>query len=312
MAGVTDRPFRQLCRSLGAGLATSEMVTSNLAMVHSRKTQRRLDHRGETAPVSVQILGNDPDAMAGAARFNVANGADIIDINMGCPAKKVCRKVAGSALLRDESLVERIVSTVVAAAAVPVTLKIRTGYDHASRNGVTIARIAEDAGIAAIAVHGRTRACGYSGDAEYDTIAAIKQAVSIPVIANGDINNHRDAVRVLEHTRADGIMVGRGAHGRPWIFEEIAHHLRTGNSPPPIGDERAAQIIVGHIRALHGFYGEIAGVRIARKHVGWYFPSPAARDFVKRFNGLESPARQLDALDDYLRKGFSALGEEAA
>lgn len=270
MAGVTDQPFRQLCRRLGAGMAVSEMVSSNSLLWGSKKTLRRADHSGEDEPRSVQIVGADPDLMAQAAKYNVDQGAQIIDINMGCPAKKICKVAAGSALLKDEPLVQRILESVVNAVEVPVTLKVRTGWDTENRNGVAIARIAEDIGIQALAVHGRTRACAYKGDAEYDTIAAIKAAVSIPVIANGDITTPEKAKQVLDYTGADGVMIGRAAQGRPWIFREIQHFLDTGEHlfEPSLEEIRAT--LLDHINNLYSFYGEYAGVRIARKHISWY------------------------------------------
>ncbi len=270
MAGVTDKPFRQLCKRLGAGLAVSEMTTADPRLWHTRKSRQRMDHAGEPAPVSVQIAGHDPAMLAEAARHNAAQGAQIIDINMGCPAKKVCNVYAGSALLRDEPLVARILAAVVAAVDVPVTLKIRTGWDRAHRNGVRIARLAEDSGIAALAVHGRTRADLYEGAAEYDTIAAIKAAVRIPVFANGDIDSPRKAKFVLDYTRADGLLIGRAAQGRPWIFREIAHYLATGESLPEPAPAEVCEILCGHLEALYAFHGEVQGVRIARKHLGWY------------------------------------------
>ncbi|WP_058833920.1 tRNA dihydrouridine synthase DusB [Luteimonas abyssi] len=270
MAGVTDKPFRQLCKRLGAGLAVSEMTTSDPRFWHTRKSVHRMDHDGEPDPISVQIAGTEPEVMAEAARHNVDHGAQIVDINMGCPAKKVCNAWAGSALMRDEALVGRIVAAVVAAVDVPVTLKIRTGWDADHRNAPEIARIAQDAGIAALAVHGRTRDQHYSGQAEYDTIAAIKADLSIPVLANGDIDSPEKAAAVLRHTGADAIMVGRAAQGRPWIFREIAHFLATGERLPPPSLVEVRDVLVGHLEALHAFYGEPAGVRIARKHLGWY------------------------------------------
>lgn len=271
MAGITDRPFRQLCRELGAGMAVSEMVASNSLLWGSEKTRRRADHSGETEPRSVQIMGADPQMMAEAARFNVDNGAQIIDINMGCPAKKVCNVQAGSALLRDELLVGRILESVVKAVAeIPVTLKIRTGWDQGSRNGVAIGRIAESAGIQALAVHGRTRADLYRGEAEYETIAAIKAALHIPVIANGDIDSPHKAKEVLQATGVDAIMIGRAAQGRPWIFREIGHYLEHDVLLPEPELEEVRDILVGHLRNLYAFYGERTGVRMARKHICWY------------------------------------------
>lgn len=270
MAGVTDRPFRQLCRRLGAGMAVSEMISSNSLLWGSEKTLRRANHDGESEPRSVQIAGADPAMMAAAAKHNAANGAQIVDINMGCPAKKICNVMAGSALLQDEERVARILDAVVNAVDIPVTLKIRTGWDRENRNGVVIARIAEQAGIQALAVHGRTRACGYRGEAEYETITAIKQAVKIPVIANGDINTPEKAKFVLEQTGVDALMVGRAAQGRPWIFNTINHYLATGEHliEPEISEISA--IMLDHLARLYDFYGEHIGVRVARKHISWY------------------------------------------
>ena len=293
MAGVTDRPFRQLCRRLGAGLVVSEMVTSDVRLWKSRKSSLRLPHAGDPEPRSVQIAGGDPQMLAEAARKNVELGAQIIDINMGCPAKKVCNKAAGSALLRDEPLVREIVQAVVAAVDVPVTLKIRTGWDRANKNGVTVAKIAEDAGIAALSVHGRTRADLYTGEAEYETIAAIKQAVGIPVFANGDIDSPQKAKAVLEATGADAILIGRAAQGRPWIFREIEHYLQTGELMAAPSLFEVEQILLEHLAELHAFYGDVMGVRIARKHVGWYLATlPGAKEFRAQFNRLESTDTQ--------------------
>ncbi|UXI67597.1 tRNA dihydrouridine synthase DusB [Tahibacter amnicola] len=300
MAGVTDKPFRQLCKRMGAGLAVSEMTTSDPRLWNTRKSLHRMDHVGEPAPISVQIAGYDPAMLADAARYNVEHGAQIIDINMGCPAKKVCNVYAGSALLQDEPLVERIVTAVVKAVDVPVTLKIRTGWNRANRNGVTIARIAENAGIAALAVHGRTRADLYEGDAEYETIAAIKQAVRIPVLANGDIDSPAKAREVLRLTGADGLLIGRAAQGRPWIFREVAHYLQTGQilaTPPP---DEVCRILLGHLDALHAFYGEVQGVRIARKHLGWYAKDrPENAAFRTVVNRAESAAEQIRLTREY-------------
>lgn len=286
MAGVTDKPFRLLCKQLGAGLAVSEMTTADPRLWQTRKSIQRMDHAGEPEPVSVQIAGYDPVMLAEAARFNVANGAQIVDINMGCPAKKVCNVWAGSALLQDEPLVARIVKAVVSAVEVPVTLKIRTGWDRQHKNALTIARIAEDNGIAALAVHGRTRADKYEGEAEYDTIAAVKSAVRIPVLANGDITTPQQARHVLDATGADAVMIGRGAQGRPWIFREIAHYLATGEMLPALPPLEVSAILLGHLEHLYAFYGEQAGVRIARKHLGWYAKdrpeNTAFRDVVNR------------------------------
>jgi tRNA-dihydrouridine synthase B len=298
MAGVTDRPFRQLCRLSGAGLAVSEMTTSDPRLWHTDKSRLRRDHADETGPISVQIAGYDPAMLAAAAHYNVGQGAQIIDINMGCPAKKVCRVDAGSALLKDETLVERILKAVVNAVEVPVTLKIRTGYSRNQRNGIAIARIAEDCGIAALAVHGRTREDLYTGKAEYDTIAAIKQTVRIPVLANGDISNPEQAQRILEHTRADALMIGRAALGNPWIFREIAHFLATGKRLPSPTDEELQDCVLGHLSALYGFYGPGRGVRVARKHIQW---------FLRRHPGFEHLWNTVNQIDDAGQQ-WSALG----
>ncbi len=270
MAGVTDLPFRKLCRSLGAGMAVSEMVSSNSLLWGSDKTKRRASHEGETDPKSVQIMGTEPAMMAEAAKYNADNGAQIIDINMGCPAKKVCNVLAGSALLQDEKLVAEILTAVVEAVDIPVTLKIRTGWDRESRNAVNIARIAEDAGIQSLAIHGRTRADQYRGDAEYDTIADVKSRIAIPVIANGDIKTPEKAKFVLDYTKADAVMIGRAAQGRPWIFREIEHYLKTGELLPEPSTEEIRNILLGHLDNLYDFYGEFTGVRVARKHISWY------------------------------------------
>ena len=293
MAGVTDQPFRQLCKRLGAGLVVSEMVTSDVRLWNTRKSSLRMIHSGDPEPRSVQIAGGDPEMLAEAARRNVEMGAQIIDINMGCPAKKVCNKAAGSALLKDEQLVREILQAVVAAVDVPVTLKIRTGWDRDNKNGITVAKIAEDSGVVALAVHGRTRADLYMGEAEYETIAAIKQAVSIPVLANGDIDSPQKAKAVLAATGADGLLIGRAAQGRPWIFREIEHYLRTGEQLPAPGLGEVERILLEHLTALHAFYGDVMGVRIARKHVSWYLATlPGAKEFRAQFNRLDSTDAQ--------------------
>ena len=313
MAGVTDRPFRQLCRRLGAGLVVSEMVTSDVRLWNSRKSSLRLLHAGDPEPRSVQIAGGDPQMMADAARKNVELGAQIIDINMGCPAKKVCNKAAGSALLRDEPLVREILAAVIGAVDVPVTLKIRTGWDRQNKNGITVAKIAEDAGITALSVHGRTRADLYTGEAEYDTIAAIKQAISIPVFANGDIDSPQKAKAVLDATGADALLIGRAAQGRPWIFREIDHYLRTGELLPPPALIEVERILLEHLAALHAFYGDVMGVRIARKHVGWYLATlPGAREFRAQFNRLDSTDAQCAQVRAFFRERYEEGNEVAA
>lgn len=305
MAGVTDRPFRELCLRLGAGMAVSEMLLANPDVWDTQKTRMRMDHSAEGGLRSVQIAGADPEMMAFAARYNVEQGAQIVDINMGCPAKKVNKKLAGSALLRAPDQVKAICRAVVDAVEVPVTLKIRTGWDPDNRNGVEIARIAEDCGIAALAVHGRTRACLYRGEAEYDTIKAIKQAVSIPVVANGDIDSPEKARYVLDYTGVDAVMIGRAAQGRPWIFREIRHFLETGTKLPPPEREEVRTLMNEHVTNLHRFYGAYLGARIARKHVGWYLDEEeTGREFRKHFNALDCADAQLEALEAY----FDGLG----
>jgi tRNA-dihydrouridine synthase B len=300
MAGVTDRPFRQLCKRMGAGLAVSEMVASNSLLWGSEKTRRRANHEGEVEPVSVQIAGADPKLLADAARYNVEQGAQIIDINMGCPAKKVCNVMAGSALLCDEPLVGRILDAVVAAVNVPVTLKIRTGWDRSHRNALAVAKIAESAGIRALAIHGRTRACGFSGEAEYDTIAAVKSVLSIPVIANGDIDTPECVKRVLEYTRADAVMIGRAAQGRPWMFGEISHYLKTGEHLPPPEVAEIHRVLIAHLHELYGFYGEHTGVRVARKHISWYTKGLAgSAAFRHHMNQLQAATEQLATVDEF-------------
>ena len=304
MAGVTDRPFRQLCKTLGAGLAVSEMVSSNSLLWGSEKTKRRANHDGEVEPKSIQIAGAEPGMMADAARHNVDNGAQIIDINMGCPAKKICNVMAGSALLQDESLVGQILNAVVSAVDVPVTLKIRTGWDTSNRNGIRVAKIAESEGIQALSVHGRTRACGYRGEAEYDTIASIKDAISLPVIANGDIDSPEKAKKVLEYTQADGIMIGRAAQGKPWIFRQIDHYLKTGEKLPEPGLAEVRNILLGHLQNLYEFYGEYTGVRIARKHISWYSKGQrhgaAFRQSINRVETLEEQMKKTKDFFDHL------------
>jgi tRNA-dihydrouridine synthase B len=300
MAGVTDRPFRQLCRTMGAGLAVSEMVTSNSLLYGSAKTRRRADHEGEAAPVSVQIAGADPALMAEAARYNADAGAQIIDINMGCPAKKVCNVMAGSALLQDEGLVGRILAAVVGAVDVPVTLKIRTGWDKSHRNALTIARIAEAAGIQALAIHGRTRACMFSGEAEYETIAAVKATVRIPIVANGDVETPAQAHAVLNATQADGLMIGRGALGNPWVFREVVHHLTTGETLPPPSVAEIRAVLLAHLDELYAFYGERTGVSMARKHIGWYTKGlPDSAAFRHRVFQIPTAVEQRAVVDRF-------------
>jgi tRNA-dihydrouridine synthase B len=294
MAGVTDRPFRQLCKQYGAGAAVSEMIASNSLLWGSEKTKRRANHDGEVEPHWVQIVGADPQMMAKAAQYNVQQGAHIIDINMGCPAKKICHVMAGSALLKDEILVARILETVVKAVDVPITLKIRTGWDTSNRNGVQIAKIAEQSGIQAIAVHGRTRACGYSGEAEYETIASIKATVHIPVIANGDIRTPEKAKQVLELTQADAIMIGRAAQGHPWIFREIDHYLHTAEELPQPTPLQICQVLLTHLDNLYHFYGERTGVLMARKHLAWYTKGlPQGARFRNTINQFSTTTEQI-------------------
>jgi tRNA-dihydrouridine synthase B len=303
MAGVTDRPFRILCKRMGAGMAVSEMVASNSLLYGSEKTKRRANHEGEVDPISVQIVGADPKMLAQAARYNVDNGAQIIDINMGCPAKKICNVMAGSALMQNEKLVAGILEAVVGAVDVPVTLKIRTGWDKANRNAVNIARIAEASGIQALAIHGRTRACAYTGEAEYDTIRAVKAEVRIPIIANGDITTPEKAKFVLEHTGADAVMIGRAAQGRPWLFREIEHYLQTGTFllSPQVGEIQ--DVLIAHLADLYDFYGEYTGLRVARKHISWYTKGlPGSAVFRHRMNQLESVAEQIQATTDFFEE----------
>ena len=303
MAGVTDRPFRQLCKEMGAGMGVSEMLSSQPHLRRSEKSRRRANHDGEREPISVQIAGTDPVMMAEAAKHDVDQGAQIIDINMGCPAKKVCNVMAGSALLRDEPLVGRILAAVVSAVDVPVTLKIRTGWDQDHRNAVAVARIAQSAGIQALAIHGRTRACGFIGEAEYDTIAAVKAQVQIPVMANGDITSPEKARRVLQRTGADAVMIGRAALGRPWIFREIAHYLETGERLAGPGLAEIHQVLRLHLQDLYRFYGDVLGVRIARKHIAWYTKELAgSAQFRSNMNRMESVPEQLAAVDRYFQQ----------
>jgi len=303
MAGVTDRPFRQLCKRFGAGMAVSEMVASNSLLWGSEKTRRRANHEGEPDPISVQIAGADPKMMAEAASYNVGEGAQIIDINMGCPAKKICNVMAGSALLKDEPLVGRILESVVRAVDVPVTLKFRTGWDQNNKNALTVARIAEQSGIQLLSIHGRTRACGYTGHAEYDTIAAVKRSSRLTVIANGDINSPQKAKYVLDYTGADGVMIGRAAQGRPWIFREIEHYLKTGTQlPPPLVTE-IHQVLIAHLHDLYAFYGADTGVKIARKHISWYTKGLAgSASFRHAMNQLQSTEEQLSAVNRFFEQ----------
>ncbi len=310
MAGVTDRPFRSLCKRLGAGMAVSEMVASNSLLWGSEKTIRRGNHEGEVEPKVIQIAGSDPEMMAEAAKFNVDNGAHIIDINMGCPAKKICNVAAGSALLKDEPLVARIVDAVVRAVNVPVTLKIRTGWNKDNRNALAIAKIAQDHGIQSLAMHGRTRACMYTGEAEYDTIRAVKQLVKIPVVANGDIRTPEKARFVLEYTGADAIMIGRAAQGRPWIFREIAHFLETGTHLPLPAVEEVREVTIAHLHELHSFYGYERGVRVARKHISWYTRGlKNSAVFRARMNTVDEAAQQLAAVREFFDRQLEVSRE---
>jgi tRNA-dihydrouridine synthase B len=304
MAGVTDRPFRQLCRRFGAGLAASEMLTANVRLWDTKKSRLRMDHTGEPSPRVVQIAGYDPQMMADAALRNVDAGAQIIDINMGCPAKKVCNRLAGSALMQDESLVARILSTVVQAVPVPVTLKTRTGWDRSHKNGTRIASIAEDCGIQALAIHGRTRADMYQGDAEHETVAAIKSKIKIPVFANGDIDSPQRAREVLERTGCDGIMIGRAAQGRPWIFDEVNFFLETGELRGELAPEKVRDIMRAHLEDLYSLYGDETGVRVARKHLSWYFQQHPGQEALRnRLVTIESPEEQLSTLLEHFDTG---------
>ncbi|MBD3609134.1 MAG: tRNA dihydrouridine synthase DusB [Gammaproteobacteria bacterium] len=312
MAGVTDRPFRQLCKRLGAGMAVSEMVSSNSLLWKSDKTLRRINHEGEPGPISVQIAGADPKMMSEAARFNVDHGAQIIDINMGCPAKKVCNVQAGSALLQNEALVDDITSAIVKAVDVPVTLKIRTGWDRDNKNALNIARSAESNGIQALAIHGRTRADAYRGEAEYETIQMVKQNITIPVIANGDISSPQKAKLVLDTTGADAIMIGRAAQGNPWIFREIVHYLKTGKEMDKPSLDEVRSTLLEHLHNLYDFYGEFTGVRVARKHISWY--SKGQRDggrFRQAVNQVESSAEQIKMIHEFFDELSAREGQAA-
>ena len=301
MAGITDKPFRQLCRRMGAGWAVSEMITSDPSLQHSKKTLSRADHTGEAGVIAVQIAGSDPQQLAAAAQYNVARGAQVIDINMGCPAKKVCHVQAGSALLQNEALVAAILYAVVRAVPVPVTLKTRLGWNDDNRNIATIARLAEDAGIAALAIHGRTRTQMYQGRASYDLIAAVKQTVQIPLWVNGDLSSPQQAMAVWRYTQADGVMIGRGAQGQPWLFRDLAHYRQHGRLPEALSVAEHAAIVCEHIAAMHAFYGEHTGVRVARKHIGWYVAAlPGGEAFRRGLNQLDNAAAQSDALARYL------------
>lgn len=315
MAGVTDRPFRQLCKRLGAGHAISEMAASNPALWESVKSSRRLNHEGEIDPVTVQIAGSDPAMMAQAAVFNIDKGARIIDINMGCPVKKVCRVAAGSALLRDEDLVKRILEAVVSACeplGVPVTLKTRTGWDRENRNALRIADIAQQAGIAALTLHGRTRADRYEGLAEYDTIKAVKSHIKIPVIANGDIDSPQKARHVLDYTGADAVMIGRAAMGQPWIFREVDHYLRTHENLPPPTLHELTELLLDHLQDHYRFYGEYTGVRTARKHIGWYLADvPDSQHLIEQINALENTREQYQAIETWLRQKADQEGDSS-
>ena len=310
MAGVTDKPYRQVCRDNGAGMVVSEMVTSQLDLRHSTKSRYRLDLKGEPEPVVVQIVGTDPQELAEAARFNVANGAQIVDINMGCPAKKVCKKAAGSALLANEPLVEKILSTVVNAVDVPVTVKIRTGQTPEEKNALSIARIAEDSGIQSLTIHGRTRQCKFVGNVEYDTIALVKQSVKIPVVANGDINTPEQAKSVLEYTDADAVMIGRAAQGQPWLFGQTSEYLATGTHLAAPNILARAKMIVDHLKSIHQFYGDLLGVRLARKHIKWYFQhweTTISEQSRQAINATQDPAMQIALVEDFLFNSATKL-----
>lgn len=308
MAGITDKPFRQLCREFGAGWVVSEMITSDPSLQYTRKTLQRADYKGESGIKVVQIAGSEPQQLAEAARYNVARGADVIDINMGCPAKKVCNVLSGSALLQNESLVEAILQAVVNAVDVPVTLKTRLGWDDEHRNILTIAHLAQEAGIAALAVHGRTRTQMYRGEASYDLIAQIRQQINLPLWVNGDITSPQKALKVWQQTEADGVMVGRAAQGQPWLFRDLVHYHQHGCLPPSLTVAEHAQVIVGHIVAMHQFYGDITGVRIARKHIGWYVAAlPQGEHFRKQVNSVNDAKIQLQLINDFLDRQVAQL-----
>lgn len=310
MAGISDLPYRQLCRQMGAGMAVSEMVHSDPKVRDSRKSTWRSNHVGEVGPIAVQLVGVDAQVMATAARHNVDQGAEIIDINMGCPAKKVCKRLAGSALMKDERLVQSILESVVDAVDVPVTLKIRTGWDPANRNAVAIAKLAENCGIQSLVVHGRTRACGYTGDAEYQTIREVKQSVGIPVIANGDITTPKKARQVLSMTGADGVMIGRGAQGNPWIFEQTVRFLETDEIIAEPSYAERAQVVCNHVKKIYDLYGEHWGVKMSRKHLIWYTKNlPFHLEFRRQFNQLECASVQFDCIEAYFEM-LSSAGEK--
>ena len=308
MAGITDKPFRRLCREFGAALAPSEMITSDQSLQHTRKTVLRADHSGDVGPISVQIAGSDPEQMAAAAVANVAKGAQIIDINMGCPAKKVCNVLAGSALMKDEALVAEILQAVVAAVSVPVTLKTRLGWDDVHLNVPTIAKLAEAAGISALAIHGRTRTQMYQGDAQYELIAQVKAASSMPVTVNGDITSPKKARWVLNATAADAVMIGRGAQGAPWLFRDVVGYLATGQLPEALSVATISDVILGHLAAIYDFYGEYMGCRIARKHIGWYVAAlPDAKAFRQQVNQVDSSSEQWAQMAAYLAQQRATL-----
>jgi tRNA-dihydrouridine synthase B len=312
MAGVSDKPFRELCRRMGAGLAVSEMTIADPRLWGTPKSRRRMDHADATCPISVQIAGYDPQMLAEAARHNVGRGAQIIDINMGCPAKKVCNVAAGSALLRDEALVGRILEAVVGAVAVPVTLKIRTGYSRSERNALRIARIAESAGVSALAIHGRTREDFFAGQAEYDSAATVKAAVKIPVIVNGDVDSPQKARQALAQTGCDAVMIGRAAQGRPWLFRQLAAFLATGAQPPEPAPDEVREIVLGHLQAMHQFYGEHMGVRIARKHLGWYSRGRAGGEVFRGAVNRAATAAEQVALTHQFFDLIAGRGRRAA